>query len=345
MDRYFLTKLQKEELFQIRRANPDWSTTLVLGWAITNFKKQFSEKFITKTLTEMKSASHGVDDHQQNKLQQSDLVTAVTEEHEILGLELASALATKDAEVKAAADEANLAATMHQMYDMFERRMETKFAEMKRGLFSDVMAEVNATIEARLAEVAQTTIQDKCDDASLKRELADDIAKSVISQVEDQVNSCMGTLVRRKVKEEITKQDLASESDIVGRVQVKMESRQDEMVESKIKEKYTADDIVRCVQLKVESRMDEIVGVKIKEKYAADDILLRKILDDTKLVKNQVLSSSSSNRKRAVSCVESRATKPQKKPYRADGIPKGGGEPEAEVSLSDEVSEAKSEHT
>ncbi|KAE9360359.1 hypothetical protein PF008_g1839 [Phytophthora fragariae] len=276
------------------------------------FQKQFSEKIITKTLTEMKSASHGVDDHQQNKLQQSDLVTAVTEEHEILGLELASALATKDAEVKAAADEANLAATMHQMYDMFERRMETKFAEMKRGLFSDVMAEVNATIEARLAEVAQTTIQDRCDDASLKRELADDIAKSVISQVEDQV---------------------------------KMESRLDEMVESKIKEKYTADDIVRCVQLKVESRMDEIVGVKIKEKYAADDILLRKILDDTKLVKNQVLSSSSSNKKRAVSCVESRATKPQKKPYRADGIPTGGGEPEAEVSLSDEVSEAKSEHT
>ncbi|KAE9230979.1 hypothetical protein PF005_g3267 [Phytophthora fragariae] len=124
-----------------------------------------------------------------------------------------------------------------------------------------------------------------------------------------------------------------------------MESRLDEMVESKIKEKYTADDIVRCVQLKVESRMDEIVGVKIKEKYAADDILLRKILDDTKLVKNQVLSSSSSNKKRAVSCVESRATKPQKKPYRADGIPTGGGEPEAEVSLSDEVSEAKSEHT
>ncbi|KAE9230988.1 hypothetical protein PF005_g3268 [Phytophthora fragariae] len=196
MARYFLTKLQKEELFQIRRANPDGSTTLVLGWAITNFKS--SEKIITKTLTEMKSASHGVDDHQQNKLQQSDLVTAVTEEREILGLELASALATKDAEVKAAADKANLAATMHQMYDMFERRMETKFAEMKRGLFSDVMAEVNATIEARLAEVAQTTIQDRCDDASLKRELADDIAKSVISQVEDQVNSCMGTLVRRK---------------------------------------------------------------------------------------------------------------------------------------------------
>ncbi|KAE9028322.1 hypothetical protein PR001_g11773 [Phytophthora rubi] len=76
----------------------------------------------------MMSASHGVEDQQQNKHQQSDSVTAVTEEHEILGLELANALASKDAEVKAAADEANLAVTMHQMYDMFERRMEAKFA-------------------------------------------------------------------------------------------------------------------------------------------------------------------------------------------------------------------------
>ncbi|KAE9335836.1 hypothetical protein PF008_g13301 [Phytophthora fragariae] len=199
------------------------------------------------------------------------------------------------------------------------------------------MVEVNATIEARLVKVVQTTIQDKCDDGSLKRGMADDIEKSVISQVDDQVNSSMVKIVRRKVKEEMTKRDLAA--DIVGRVQVKMESRLDEMVGSNIKEKYAADDIVGCVQLKVESRLDEIIGVKIKEKYAADDILLRKILDDTKLVKNQVLRSSSSKKKRTVSCVESRATKPQKKPYRADGNPTCGGKPEAGGSLAEEVAE------
>ncbi|KAE8906098.1 hypothetical protein PF003_g9882 [Phytophthora fragariae] len=204
----------------------------------------------------------------------------VTEEQEILGQELANAIVSKDADVTAAAEEAKLAVTVHRVYEMLECWVETKFAEVKRGLVAEVTAEINDTIEARLVKVVQDKIQEKRDDGSLKREMTHDIAESVTSQVDDQVNSWMVDIVRRKVGEETTKSDMAS--DIVGRVHVTMESRLDKMVGSKIKEKYAADDIVGRVQLQVEARLDDSAGSKIKENYAEGDILLRKILDDTK---------------------------------------------------------------
>ncbi|KAE9105332.1 hypothetical protein PF007_g13742 [Phytophthora fragariae] len=79
------------------------------------------------------------------------------------------------------------------------------------------MTELNNTVEVRLVKVMQYKIQEKCDDGSLKGDMV------VLSQVDDLVNSWMLDIVHRKIREEATKSDMAS--DTVCCVQLKVEAR------------------------------------------------------------------------------------------------------------------------